>query len=62
MNLTITTQPTCLLCSVATQTDLDFNELLNLFEKLSLYEQKLFKTTICIERYRYKILYRLSIL
>ncbi|CAF4350223.1 unnamed protein product, partial [Rotaria magnacalcarata] len=38
--------------SVSTQTDLDMNYLSNLFEKLSLYEQKLLNTTICIERFR----------
>jgi len=51
MNLTASTQSTRSICSVSTQTELDLNDLSNLFEKLSLYEQKLFNTTICIERF-----------
>jgi hypothetical protein len=41
------------LTSVSTQTDLDFNDLSELFGKISLYEQTIFKTTICIERFRH---------
>ena len=52
MNLTISAQSTYSSCSVSTQTGLDFNDLSNLFEKLSIYEKKLFNTTICIERFR----------
>jgi hypothetical protein len=51
MNLTISTQPTYLSHSVATQTNLDLDDISNLFEKLSLYEQKIFQTAICIERF-----------
>ncbi|CAF4421098.1 unnamed protein product, partial [Rotaria magnacalcarata] len=52
MNLVTSTQSTKSTCSVLTQTELDLNDLSNLFEKLSLYEQKIFRTTICIERFR----------
>ncbi|CAF5224539.1 unnamed protein product, partial [Rotaria magnacalcarata] len=52
MNLVASTQSTKSTCSVSTQTELDLNDLSNLFEKLSLYEQKIFRTTICIERFR----------
>ncbi|CAF1466373.1 unnamed protein product [Rotaria sordida] len=47
-----TTQSTHSTRSVSTQTDLDLNHLSNLFDKLSMYEQKLCSTTICIERFR----------
>jgi hypothetical protein len=52
MNLTTPVRFTDSSTSVATQTDLDFNGLSDLFQKLSLYEEKLFNTTICIERFR----------
>lgn len=52
MILTTSTQCTRSTCSVSTQTELDLNDLSNLFEKLSLYEKKIFSTTICIERFR----------
>ena len=51
VNLTISTQPTCLSRSVATQTDLISDDLCSLFEKLSFFEQKTFATTLCIERF-----------
>jgi hypothetical protein len=41
------------LISVSTQTDLYSNDLSELFDKISLYEQTIFKTTICIERFRH---------
>ena len=52
MNVTTSAQCTHSTCSVSTQTELDLNDLSELFEKLSLYEKKLFSTTICIERFR----------
>ncbi|CAF1543397.1 unnamed protein product, partial [Adineta ricciae] len=52
-NLTTSVRITGSSTSIATQTDLDLNGLSDLFEKLSLYEQKLLNTTICIERFRH---------
>jgi len=53
VNIARSVQATGVLISVSTQTDLDFIDLSDLFGKISLYEEKIFKTTICIERFRH---------
>ncbi|CAF3413039.1 unnamed protein product [Rotaria sp. Silwood2] len=53
MDLTTPAQVTWSSRSISTQTDLNFNDLSSLFEKLSVFEQKMFATTICIERFRH---------
>jgi hypothetical protein len=53
LNIATSVQTTAVLTSVSTQTDLDLNDLSDLFVKISLYEQAILKTTICIERFRH---------
>ena len=53
INIASSVQTTAVLTSVSTETDLDLNDLSDLFNKLSIFEQTVFQTTICIERFRH---------
>ena len=53
INITNSVPTTSSLISVSTETDLYSNDLSELFDKIPLYEQTIFKTIICIERFRH---------